>query len=110
MPNPNLSPELLQLFNRIIDSSPEKPGDELREQMIISLTRELDDYLLSGAIDALPDEHFEAYDTLMQSRPDGTQVRDFFRQHIPNIDQVFAKAVNDFSQDYLPEADQSTEV
>jgi uncharacterized membrane protein YccC len=101
-----LTPEIQELLDRIIDRVDiEIMTPELRDRMRQNLARELDDFLLAGAIDALPEAALDEYEQLVLQQVEPKELQRFFGQQIPHLTQVLDQAVIDFAGQYFPTDD-----
>jgi len=94
--------EQLQIFlEKLLSETHEKPLLEgLKQDMMTDLYGRLLHHLMLTYIQALPDEHAQAYEHLMQQDPAQEEVQTFFEQHIPNIHDVSAASLLEFRDIY----------
>lgn len=75
--------------------------EKLQADMKRDLYGRLQNHLLVSLIQALPNEHSDAFDALMITEPEQEEVQRFFSTHIPNTSEVVASAMLEFRDIYL---------
>ena len=76
-------------------------NSEEREQIIQTMYRQLDLFLLTRILEELPEDKLEAFEKLDEEKANITQIEDFIRSSVPNAKEVFEKAYEDFRELYL---------
>lgn len=100
-----MSSNIEQFLESIISYADE--GDitpEVRQEMMTTLSQQLDATLLASAIEALPEEKLGDYEQLVASQPTAEQLQQFFSENIPNLQDVYRLAMVEFRRQYIPES------
>jgi len=74
---------------------------EVKEQMLQDLYLRLDNKLIAAALENLPEEHLEAFDTMLENQEGADKINAFLAEKIPHIKELFGQAMLDFRRSYL---------
>ena len=77
---------------------------EIRQEMLATLTQQLDSALLAGAIEALPENKLDEYEQLIAKQPTAEELQQFLSQHIPNLQDVYRLVMIEFRRQYVPDS------
>lgn len=77
---------------------------EVRQEMLATLSQQLDSALLASAIDALPEEKLDEYEQLISSQPTAEQLQQFLSQNIPNLQDIYRLTLIEFRREYAPDS------
>ncbi len=94
-----------EFLKSIVDYADE--GDitpEIRQEMMATLSQQLDSALLASAIEALPEVNLDDYQQLVANQPTAEQLHQFFSQHIPNLQDVYRLTMIEFRRQYVPDS------
>jgi len=74
--------------------------EKLQNDMKRDLYGRLQNHLFASLMQALPNEHADAFDALMATEPEQAEIEDFFYTHIPNVYEVIAAGMLEFRDIY----------
>jgi Protein of unknown function (DUF5663) len=83
--------------------------DEAKEKMMQQLFVELNRFLLTKVVQVLPQEKMEAFVKLNESNPAPEKITEYLQQNLPNAQEVFQQAFEEFREIYLDGVDTSRE-
>ena len=75
--------------------------DKVREDMVQDLAPRLQDWLWQAVFSRLKQEDLPDWKLLMEAGPEPTDIWDFFREKIPNVDKVMEEAMAEFKKIYV---------
>ncbi len=75
--------------------------NQMKEDMMIELYKQLDNYLASVVIDKMPPEYVEEFIKLNEQVATKEQAEAFIKQKLPNAQQVLAEAFVHFRDMYV---------
>ena len=85
----------------LADKHSQEMPEKLKEDMIVDLYSRLLHHLLLSYMQVLPDESAEAFEKMMDGEPDSAMTQKFLQDHIPNLDEVTSKSLQEFRSVYL---------
>ncbi|MDO8498423.1 MAG: DUF5663 domain-containing protein [bacterium] len=74
---------------------------EMKEEMMKELCARLDNFLTSTIIDNLPAENLDTFIQMNEEKKPKSEIEQFLKEHMPNTEDVFAKAFMEFRDLYL---------
>lgn len=86
------------------DSGMTSLDEQMREDMIQELYVRLDNFLTAQIVDNLPPEQLEPFIEMNEQQKSRQEIEDFLKTHLPNAQDVFAKAFVEFRNLYLGNA------
>jgi hypothetical protein len=98
-------PEIVAFLEGIIDDSGmgKDLAPDVRDEMIKELFARLDSYITSTIIEHLPKEKVEEFAKMAQEGKSREEVEQYLKNTIPNSQEVFNKAFENFRNLYLEE-------
>lgn len=102
-------PEEIRIFLEGIleDANMVIADDEVRETMITELFMRLDKFLVSRVIQYLPQDKLDEFMEMDKSQVSVEKTYEFLKQNLPNIEEVFATAFEEFREVYLEGVNES---
>ena len=76
------------------------PSD-VRESILVELANRLDAKLTLAALDALPNDKIVGFDKLLTQKSTSGTLAMYLEKNIPQIGQIYEKALVDFKKAYL---------
>ncbi|MDL2363487.1 MAG: DUF5663 domain-containing protein [Patescibacteria group bacterium] len=84
---------------------PPETDAEVRDQLIADLIQRANDHVNRKVIDAMSSEDAQAFDQLLDSHgSDVGAIQQFVQNHVPNVQEITAKALIEFRALYLGSA------
>jgi len=75
--------------------------DQMKEEMISELYTRLDSFITTKIVENLPPEHLEAFMKLVDEKKPQSEVEQFLKDKIPNVQEAFSQAFAEFRELYL---------
>lgn len=98
----NMPPEYRLFLEKIVDEAHgPKLNPALRESMITDLSGRLQNHILASFLQAFPNEKTDELEKFMAANPSQTDVQEFFKKNISNLNEVTASAMLEFRTIYL---------
>lgn len=79
--------------------------DEIKEKMLGELFIELDNYLRTKVFQYLPQDKQKEFIEFAKTNPAPEAVTDYLQKNLPDVQEIFAKAFDEFREMYLESAD-----
>ena len=95
------APYKIFLEQLLADKHKQGMPEKLKDDMVIDLYSRLLHHLLLSYMQALPDKSAEAFEKMMDSEPDNTTTQKFLQDHLPNLDDITTKSLQEFRNVYL---------
>jgi hypothetical protein len=89
------------LINLLEEAGMDVVSKELRDKMLADLAKRLDARLTLAAISALPEEKVDKFEDMLSENKSVLEIVDFLSDNVPNIAEVYAKALVEFKRSYL---------
>ena len=97
-----LGPEMYEFLNSCIEEKGMgQASSELKEEMILDLAERLQAWLMQSVAKTISGQDAEALDKLTEQGASQQDIMAFLKQHIPNIEELFAQGMQEFKQTYL---------
>lgn len=98
----NMPPEFRLFLEKIVDEAHgDKLNPDLRENMINDLNGRLQNHILASLMQAFPDDKADELEKFMDTNPAQPEIEEFFKNNIPNLNEVTAGAMLEFRTIYL---------
>jgi hypothetical protein len=98
----NLDPAMVEFLNSCLEEKGIKDvPQDLHDQMVSDLADRLQDWLMQAVFAKLEEKDMPAMDELMEKGADQGEIMEYLQKTIPNIEQIFAAAMQEFKQTYL---------
>lgn len=96
-------PTEIQLFleKLLKEANMQPPSKDLYDKMIWDLYGRLENHLLVSYMQALPNEKAQAFDAFMKTDPNQEAFAAFISEHIPDYQEVAARAMLEFRDVYI---------
>ena len=75
--------------------------DEVRTQMAEELKSRVHDFINVGLLEAMPEEKYGDFEALLDRDAPEEEYQAFINENVPNVQEVFAKALMKFRATYL---------
>lgn len=96
--------EVTAFLERMLDDGGMKDLQaEVREQMLADLRSRLQNALFATVVMKLPENDLPSFNALVERNAPSTQIQEFLRQRIANMDDVMAGAMLEFRKQYVKE-------
>ena len=89
------------LLNLLEEAGIDPVSEEMRDEILADLAKRLDAQLTLAAIAALPEDKVEEFEDLVGQEKSVLEIPDYLERNIPNIAEVYAKALVEFKRSYL---------
>jgi hypothetical protein len=96
--NENIRTYLKQM---LADAGQVDLGADLENQMIEDLNSRLEDRLILVAMENLPQDKQEELTAMAEDKESSKSLEEYVKNNIPNWEEVFARALQDFRETYL---------
>ena len=94
--------EVTVFLERILDDGGKKDVEpEVRQQMLDDLRQRFQNKLFATIVMKIPEQDLPALNDLIQRKAPESQVQDFVRAKLPNLDGVLAEAMTEFRKLYV---------
>lgn len=94
--------EATAFLERMLDDGGMKDLEaEVREQMLADLRSRLQNALFATVVMKLPEAELPAFNALIERNAPSTQLQEFIRERISNLDDVIAQAMLEFRKQYV---------
>ncbi len=104
MPN-QIPPEIQQYITSLLQ---EAGKSNLSQEELTSATNDMyhriETFLIDKLVENLPETKLEEFTNLSEQATDATVLQQYLQQNIPNVQDVFAKAFEDFRTTYIQQA------
>lgn len=89
------------LLNLLEEAGIDPFPKELRNMVLADLAKRLDSRLTLAALEALPEDKIEEFEDLVSTNKSVLEISDYLSENIPNVANVYAKALVEFKRSYL---------
>lgn len=89
------------LENLIRDANITTLDDKMRGNLIVELYQRLNDFITSTIVNNLPPESLETFIKMNEDKKPQAEIEQFFKDKIPNAEEVMAKAFIEFRNLYI---------
>lgn len=97
-----ITPEIrVYLEGLLRDAGMTALDEQLKKDMVNELFVRLDQYLTSVIVDNLKGEDLEAFLKMSEEKKSMTEIQEYLKTKIPNVQEVFVRAFDDFRKMYL---------
>ena len=97
-----MTPEIRKYLKELLEEAGQKDlGSELEEQMMNDLNVRLEDRLILTAMENLTQEQQDEFGRMAEKKTDPARLQAFLQKNIPDYDNVFARALENFRETYL---------
>lgn len=93
--------EVRPFLESLLEDAQMTLDDEMKEDMLQELYVQLDNFLAANVLDVLPEDKKEPFISLNEKAADQEEINQFIRDSIPNSEEFFAQAFDEFREMYL---------
>ena len=89
------------LLNLLEEAGIDPFPKDLKNMVLADLAKRLDTRLTLAALEALPEDKITEFEDMISTNKSVLEVSDYLNENIPNVAQVYAKALVEFKRNYL---------
>lgn len=93
--------DLRDFLSSLINEAGITVDEQTHNQVIKELYVQLDNYILSTIVEELPSDNLEEFTQMAEEGKGREELEKYLSDHIPNSQEVFARALIDFKDLYL---------